>query len=429
MNDSFLQSISQNLNIKSHKKNKGSLNLSAVRVVDVILTQKDIDKYLNSTLYKTLNQEVVIGSVIFGGVKAPLYDKNEQGAIGVARPAFPNVKYLPVKKEIIFIIDLPTYGLVDTNNAEANTSNSTFYYLFPISIWDNTNHNALPEEIYIPETPNSLRSDYNAVAAGNPNIVNTEFHDIDLGLTFKETDKVQHLQPYEGDVIHEGRWGNSLRFGSTVIGTDNSWSDSPNNGDPIIILRNGFYNNNKKYYETIVEDINQDPSSIYLTTTQKLPIKASSKLYSSYRPDIIPTNPEEYIGNQIVITSNRVLINSKEDHVLLSGKKSVGLSSDDSINIDAQTDFIVKTNKGKILLGDMDETKTQPLLLGDKTVDLISNLLLDLQDLCGQLSSLASLPPGTPFLPLNTVAIQFNIKLQNYQSQLPSLLSQISKTK
>ncbi len=38
------------------KKNKGSLNLSAVRVVDVILTQKDIDKYLNSTLYKTLNQ-------------------------------------------------------------------------------------------------------------------------------------------------------------------------------------------------------------------------------------------------------------------------------------------------------------------------------------------------------------------------------------
>jgi len=115
-------------------------------------------------------------------------------------------------------------------------------------------------------------------------------------------------------------------------------------------LRNGFYNNNKKYYETIVEDINQDPSSIYLTTTQKLPIKASSKLYSSYRPDIIPTNPEEYIGNQVVITSNRVLINSKEDHVLLSGKKSVGLSSDDSINIDAQTDFIVKTNKGKILI-------------------------------------------------------------------------------
>ena len=77
----------------------------------------------------------------------------------------------------------------------------------------------------------------------------------------------------------------------------------------------------------------------------------------------------------------------------------------------------------------MDETKTQPLLLGDKTVDLISNLLLDLQDICIQLSSLASLPPGTQFLPLNTAAIQFNIKLQKYQSQLPSLLSQISKTK
>jgi hypothetical protein len=59
----------------------------------------------------------------------------------------------------------------------------------------------------------------------------------------------------------------------------------------------------------------------------------------------------------------------------------------------------------------------------------ILNLLLDLQDLCIQLTSLASLPPGVPFLPLNTAAIQFNIKLQNYQSQLPSLLSKISKTK
>ena len=55
--------------------------------------------------------------------------------------------------------------------------------------------------------------------------------------------------------------------------------------------------------------------------------------------------------------------------------------------------------------------------------------IVDLQTLTTQLSSLTSLPPGVPFIPLNTAAISVNIKLQNYQSQLSSLLSQVSKTK
>jgi hypothetical protein len=104
------------------------------------------------------------------------------------------------------------------------------------------------------------------------------------------------------------------------------------------------------------------------------------------------------------------------------------VSTKGSINLYADTNFIVKT-KGKILLGDPDETKTQSLLLGDKTVDLLSNLLIDLQTIANQLSSLTSLPPGAPFIPLNTAAISFNLKLQNYQSQLSSLLSKVSKTK
>ena len=422
-------SLLGNIN-NSKKRSNDSSPLRSVRVVSTILTQKDFDDYYTSDLYEKLNEDITLGSIIFSEVKSPKDDPEGKGATGVADPLFPHIKNLPLNKELVFLVTLPAPNLVtDIENQSANTSKFLFYYICPISVWGNINHNAVPEEIYLPETPPSLDSNYANVEGGTPRVVNEEFHEIDLGLTFKEKGNIQHLQPYEGDVIYEGRWGQSLRFSSTAIGTDNLWSDFPDNGDPITILRNGFYNNNKEQFDTIVEDINQDPSSIYLTTTQKLPIKASSKLYSSYRPDIIPTNPEEYTGNQIVITSNRVLINSKEDHVLLSGKKSVGLSSDNSINIDAQTDFIVKTNKGKILLGDMDETKTQSLLLGDKTTDLISNLLLDLQDLCIQLSSLASLPPGTPFLPLNTAAIQLNIKLQNYQSQLPSLLSKISKTK
>ena len=285
----------------SKKESKRNSPLRPVRVVSVILTQKDFDDYYASDLYTKINEDVTLGSIIFSEVKSPKDDPESKGAIGVADPLFPHIKNFPLNKELVFLVSLPSPTLVtDIENQSANTTKFLFYYICPINSWGNINHNAVPEEIYLRETPPSLNSNYTNVEGGTPRVVNEEFHEIDLGLTFKEKGNVQHLQPYEGDVIYEGRWGQSLRFSSTVIGTDNLWSDSPNNGDPITILRNGFYNNNKEQFDTIVEDINQDPSSIYLTTTQKLPITVSSKLYSSYAPNLIPTNPDEYINNQII---------------------------------------------------------------------------------------------------------------------------------
>jgi hypothetical protein len=38
----------------------------------------------------------------------------------------------------------------------------------------------------------------------------------------------------------------------------------------------------------LVEDINNDDSSIYITSTQKIPLKASSTSYNSYKITTIP---------------------------------------------------------------------------------------------------------------------------------------------
>jgi hypothetical protein len=81
--------------------------------------------------------------------------------------------------------------------------------------------------------------------------------------------------PYMGDVIYEGRWGNSIRFGSTVKSKSqysNPWSRSGNNGDPITIVRNGQNKLANEFgAEPITENIKNDLSSIYLTSTQALP--------------------------------------------------------------------------------------------------------------------------------------------------------------
>jgi hypothetical protein len=45
-----------------------------------------------------------------------------------------------------------------------------------------------------------------------------------------------------GDSLMEGRYGQSIRFGSTAKSLShyrNNWSESGHNGDPISIIRNG----------------------------------------------------------------------------------------------------------------------------------------------------------------------------------------------
>ena len=42
-----------------------------------------------------------------------------------------------------------------------------------------------------------------------------------------------------------------------------------------------------------------------------------------------------YKGNQVIISSGRVLLHAKEDFIFLFGKKGVGISTPNTFNIDA----------------------------------------------------------------------------------------------
>tara|TARA_R110000803_G_scaffold1756_2_gene5713 strand:+ start:6050 stop:7183 length:1134 start_codon:yes stop_codon:yes gene_type:complete len=101
-------------------------------------------------------------------------------------------------------------------------------------------------------------------------------------IAFKDTSgkPIVHKQllPNEGDFILQGRFGGSIRFTGTPMDDqikDQIWAEGKVGtvGDPITILRvSGTTADRKKVgtesYE--VEDINADPTSIYLTTTQQV---------------------------------------------------------------------------------------------------------------------------------------------------------------
>ena len=255
-----------------------------------------------------------IGSLIFN----PNNTFNRDTVNTVAKPLFPNNRFIPTINEIVYILTLPN------ENIQSNISGIEYYYFQPINIWNSCHHNAIPNPIGNVFLPESQKRDYQQTEAGAARRVTDGGTEINLGKTFKERIDVKNLQPYEGDNIYEGRWGNSIRLGSTVLNGSivNPWSSVGTNGDPIIIIRNGQHNDGKEAWIPQVENINKDKSSIYLTSTQKVPIETSNTKYDSYKEQP-PTKPSEYAGEQVIINSGRLVFNSDDDHILISSKKSI----------------------------------------------------------------------------------------------------------
>ena len=112
------------------------------------------------------------------------------------------------------------------------------------------------------------KRDYEQTEAGAVRRVTDGGTEINLGSTFVEKLDIKSILPYEGDVIYEGRWGQSFRYGSTVNNAtiSNPWSNTGNNGYPIIILKNGQHDDGQDPWIPQVEDINTDKSSIYLNS-------------------------------------------------------------------------------------------------------------------------------------------------------------------
>jgi hypothetical protein len=99
----------------------------------------------------------------------------------------------------------------------------------------------------------------------------------------------------------------------------------------------------------------------------------------AYKPDF------PYLGDQIIINSGRVTLNSKDDSVFLFAKKAIGFSSAGTINFDADGDMVV--NAKKIYLGlETDTAKPQPAIKGNNLENLLIDILDDLNNLGRKLS-------------------------------------------
>ena len=398
--------------------NNPNSNFSAENIFTGRVRYCMLDDKTYPNVFKNFGEWSSIGGIFFSKINAPNPNK-DFSTDNFAKPLFPNNKTFPLINEIVYIIALPN------SNIQSNVGSLDYYYFQPVNIWNSTHHNAIPDPINNSSLPPSQQQDYQQTSGGTVRRVTDGGTEIDLGKTFKEKINIKNIQPFEGDIINEGRWGQSFRFGSTVNNSaiPNPWSRTGNNGDPLIILRTGQYSDGKDPWIPQVEDINKDISPIYATSTQNIPIQVSSKNYNSYNN--APTSPDKFAGEQIILNSGRLLFNTKTDSILFSSKKTINLNSVEGVNVDSPR-FVV--NSKNIFLGD--KNATEPVILGNTFLNDLRQLLTQLITLSTALQSPIGTPgPSAPNLIIAGPAQAMVINAQNMLNRINNYKSKVSKTK
>ena len=275
-----------------------------------------LDDKTQSEAFKKFGGWSSIGCIFFDKLNNPNPDP-QFATDNFARPLFPNQSTIPLENEVVYIMTLPN------SNVQSNVNDVSYYYFQPINIWNSVHHNAIPDPINGNSLPPSQQQDYTETEGGAVRRVTDGGTEIELGDTFQEKLSIRNLLPYEGDNLIQGRWGNTIRLGSTVLNPKitNPWSQDGGDGDPIIIIKNGQHEESSDPWVPQIENINTDKSSIYLTSTQAIPIEVASKNYNSYFNP--PISPNQFTNDQIILSSGRLLFNSKNDSILLSAFKTI----------------------------------------------------------------------------------------------------------
>jgi hypothetical protein len=337
-----------------------------------------------------------IGSVFYKDYEI---SKDEEGnysdifldGCDIALPKSQNTPY-PLIDELVIIDYLPSAA---SQEIYANQK----YWSGVIGIYNNPQHNSQPSK-------DKYRFKY-----------------------FKAFEDIRNLVRFEGDNIIQGRKGNSIRFSSTVQNEKLSeWSKGEgDDGDPIMIISNGH--NIDKSIPFHIEKINQEYSSIYLTSTQQIPLIPDRN--KSINPITAPINVSDYYGPQVIVNGDRIVINSKKDDVMLFASNNIELTTNNIINLNATER--VHINSNNIILGTTKGGKLafEPLVLGIQMVSFLSKLLSKLSNFASSLQSAKSSPEGSDLVQVQLAAESLNtflVKEMDENKLINNLLSKQNKT-
>jgi hypothetical protein len=355
-----------------------------------------------------------IGSIRF---RNPNNLSTDASQLSIAHPADKNFINIPLKNEIVKIHETDngqyTYSRIGN---EANPS---------ISANSNLISNKFPEK----QQNQTTAKNYQAVSftgISKSNKSNSNLYS-GFGKYYNPQENLHKLKLYEGDSLIQSRFGQSIRF--------SAFNNPKNAFAPNIIIRNGESADNRKKEQNsnVEEDINRDGSIIALTSGEYqlgfIPGTIDEKGKGDFqtKPESFEDYPTKLIGDQLLLSSGRIILSAKNAEMLFYSKKNYGFISDGSLSIDNRggidisvgdniniitndRDINFVTGNGTLFFGSED---LEPMVKGQQLVDILSELI----DAIGQQQYLT--PSGPSALgPVNSP--DFGM----IKSKLNSILSQ-----
>jgi hypothetical protein len=392
LNNSATSTIASSI---SNLENNSNMFFIA-RVIDISLNS-------NSEIFNNSGGWAGIGSIKFQqlDISVTPSSKNEESTT-FAKPITGQLKNYPLVNELVLIFRGPSTKQTQITNTK------NFYYINTVAIWGNQHINAYPDSYFTnTDLAPSMGKSNDEILAGSTNKNTTQTTTIPLngnsGGTFEEKGNIHPVLPFAGDNIFEGRFGNSIRLGNTskTGGLQNNWSSTGDNGSPITILKNGQpLSGSSKGFEPIVEDINTDPTSIYLTSTQKIPIEVASSKQDSGEGSTVPfsnlakqtpQSPKSYNAPQVILNSGRLLFNSTTDCIMMSSQKSILAEAREDMGLKSiGGNLTLQSDKGIVSLGGI--SSEQPIVRGTEFANSYATLLDAVELLVEAISKESSIP-------------------------------------
>lgn len=224
----------------------------------------------------------------------------------------------------------------------------TTYWKEVVNIWNSPHHNAAPDT-----------SQYG--------------WEEDLLKGFPERKDINPLKANPGDTLIEGRLGQSIRLGNIQ-----STAGDINSTSPTIIISNGQIQTDNGI-DLIEENINEDFNSLYFLSNHSTDLIAANKKQASYVGKTPST--DQYKGNQTLLNAGRIVLNAKEENILLFAKEAIGVSGN-TLHLDAENYICLDGNT--IFLGEKSlkaETGAEPVLRGNQMSLWLDDLLSVISDL------------------------------------------------
>lgn len=233
------------------------------------------------------------------------------------------------------------------------------------------------------------------------------------GQYFVANPKIRTIKRFEGDLLFESRFGQTIHFTAYDDNRANDVGDPKNkdykdSGNPMIVIRNRqrplvkqgqkliphkklppiigteWEKNTGGYLE---ENINHDGSTISITSGQTISGYVTTcykKMFgdgeetAKFQGTTTFKTPT-LNGDQIVINTDRLVLSSRYGETLHYSKKRYGIVTDNEYTVDAHQQIVLTTNTKTVInspaiyLGEYDQTN-EPVLLGQTTVSWMYEL-------------------------------------------------------